>query len=165
MSYTIVVAKYFLTLFFSVNICSTKFLFEFLGAIKVVLLPAFSRTLNLESKLIDSCPSYMLANGQFWEASTHHCPYNFSSFLSALASNIIKLVKMWPGGTPDVVVGLWSLDRPYFFTKGIAVMSCSCEYWVMAVCKTSLCLEVAERQQWPRLYLLGRPRSRGVRQT
>ena len=37
-------------------------------------------------------------------------------FLSALASNnqfIIKLVKMWPGGTPHVVVGTLkiSLDR------------------------------------------------------
>ena len=27
--------------------------------------------------------------------------------------------------------------------------------------KTSLCLEAAERQQWPRLYLLSRPRSHG----
>ena len=32
----------------------------------------------------------------------------------------------------------------------------------MAVYETSLCLEVAERPQWPRLYLLGRPRSRGM---
>ena len=33
---------------------------------------------------------------------------DFPHFLSALASNnqfIIKLVKMWPGGTPHVVVG------------------------------------------------------------
>ena len=33
---------------------------------------------------------------------------DFPHFLPALASNnqfIIKLVKMWPGGTPDVVVG------------------------------------------------------------
>ena len=40
----------------------------------------------------------------------------FPHFLSALASNnafIIKLVKMWPGGTLDVVVGTLkiSLDR------------------------------------------------------
>ena len=27
--------------------------------------------------------------------------------------------------------------------------------------KASLCLEAAERPQWPRLYSLGRPRSRG----
>ena len=27
--------------------------------------------------------------------------------------------------------------------------------------KASLCLEAAERPQWPRLYLLGRPRSHG----
>ena len=27
--------------------------------------------------------------------------------------------------------------------------------------KASLCLEAAERPQWPRLYLLSRPRSRG----
>ena len=34
--------------------------------------------------------------------------FNSFSFLSALASNnvfIIKLVKMWLGGTPDMVVG------------------------------------------------------------
>ena len=41
---------------------------------------------------------------------------DFPSFLSALASNnafIIKLVKMWSGGTPHVVVGTLkiSLDQ------------------------------------------------------
>ena len=41
---------------------------------------------------------------------------DFPHFLSALASNnqfIIKLVKMWPGGTPHVVVGTLkiSFDR------------------------------------------------------
>ena len=41
---------------------------------------------------------------------------DFRHFLSALPSNnqfIIKLVKMWPGGTPHVVVGTLkiSLDR------------------------------------------------------
>ena len=41
---------------------------------------------------------------------------DFPHFLSALTSNnqfIIKLVKMWPGGTPHVVVGTLkiSLDR------------------------------------------------------
>ena len=45
---------------------------------------------------------------------------NFPSFLLTLASNnvfIIKLVKMWLGGTPDVVVGNLkiSLDDFFFF--------------------------------------------------
>ena len=31
----------------------------------------------------------------------------------------------------------------------------------MPAYETSLCLEAAERPQWPRLYSLGRPRSRG----
>ena len=31
----------------------------------------------------------------------------------------------------------------------------------MLACETSLRLEAAQRPQWPRLYLLSRPRSRG----
>ena len=31
----------------------------------------------------------------------------------------------------------------------------------MAACGSKLCLVAAERPQWPRVYSLGRPRSRG----
>ena len=83
--------------------------------------PVFSRSTNLESKLIE-----------FFVFVNFKCTVRFGSlhpltvrkigdfphFLSALTSNnqfiiIIKLVKMWPGGTLHVVVGTLkiSLDR------------------------------------------------------
>ena len=81
--------------------------------------PVFSRSTNLESKLIELFVFVnFLAHSPF--GSLH--PFtvrkigDFPHFLSALASNnqfIIKLVKMWPGGTPHVVLGTLkiSLDR------------------------------------------------------
>ena len=64
--------------------------------------------------LVDSSP--LLANSQFWQSSIVHCPYTwgFSPFPVGIAIQfIIKLVKMWPVGTPHVVVGTLkiSLDR------------------------------------------------------
>ena len=56
---------------------------------------------------------------------------------------------------PKTARGMSSLKNSSLVS---GVMSCSCEWWIM---KPSLCLEVAERPQWPRLYLLGRPRSCG----
>ena len=50
---------------------------------------------------------------------------NFPSFLSALASNnafIIKLVKMWLGGAPHVVVGTLKVKiyiYIFFYKKGV----------------------------------------------
>ena len=72
------------------------------GFVKVAQDPFFSR---LESKLID-----------FLYQAVGFGSLHLSSFLSALASNNafrIKLVKMWPGRTPHVVVGTLkiSLDR------------------------------------------------------
>ena len=56
------------------------------------------------------CLLNLLANSQFWKSSTFTVCIigDIPSFLSTLASNnafIIKIVKMWPSGTPDVVVG------------------------------------------------------------
>ena len=53
------------------------------------------------------CLCKSLAHSPFWESQTVHCP-DFVRFLLALAFNnqfLIKLVKMWPGGTLHVVVG------------------------------------------------------------
>ena len=68
--------------------------------------------------LVDSRLLNLLANNQFWQSSIVHGLYtwDFPNFLLALPSNnqfIIKLVKMWPGGTPHVVVGTLkiSLDQ------------------------------------------------------
>ena len=81
--------------------------------LKVACSPEFSRSTNLESKLIEF---FVFVN--FWELQpfTVCKTGDFPHFLLALASNnafIIKLVKMWPGGTPHVVVGTLkiSLDR------------------------------------------------------
>ena len=54
---------------------------------------------------------------------TVHICEDTLSFLSALASKnvfVIKLVKMWAGKTPDVVVGTLkiSLDRLFFKENG-----------------------------------------------
>ena len=64
------------------------------------------------------CLVKLLAHSQFGSLQpfTVRKIGDFPNFLSALASNnqfIIKLVKMWPGGTPHVVVGTLkiSLDR------------------------------------------------------
>ena len=81
--------------------------------------PEFSRSTNLESKLIKL---FVFVNFEqtvhfgSLEPFTVHKIGDFPHFLSALASNnrfIIKLVKMWPGGTLHVVVGTLkiSLDR------------------------------------------------------
>ena len=65
---------------------------------------------------------------------------DFPHFLSALASNnqfIIKLVKMWPGGTPHVVVG--TLVKK--FKKRSLVECCSvssCELCVMPAGESKL---------------------------
>ena len=51
---------------------------------------------------------YLLANSQFWESSVFTvCILDFPSFLLASAFNnafVVKLVKMWLGGAPHVVV-------------------------------------------------------------
>ena len=79
----------------------------------------FSRSTNLESKLIEF---FVFVNFKRTVrfGSLHLFTVrkigDFPHFLSALTSNnqfIIKLVKMWPGGTLHVVVGTLkiSLDR------------------------------------------------------
>ena len=81
--------------------------------------PVFSRSTNLESKLIKL---FVFVNFEqtvrfgSLELFTVRKIGDFPHFLSALASNnrfIIKLAKMWPGGTLHVVVGTLkiSLDR------------------------------------------------------
>ena len=62
------------------------------------------------------CLVKIVVNSQFWDPFTVRKIGDFPHFLSALASNnqfIIKLVMMWPGGTPHVVVRTLkiSLDR------------------------------------------------------
>ena len=59
---------------------------------------------------------------------------DFPHFLSALASNnqfIIKLVKMWPGGTPHVVVGTLKISLDRLKEKKRSLVECcsvsSCE--------------------------------------
>ena len=85
-------------------------------AIKVTHSPVLLRSTNLESKLIKLFVFVkILAYIPFWESQTVHCR-KIGDFQSALTSNnqfIIKLVKMWPGGTLHVVVGTLkiSLDR------------------------------------------------------
>ena len=59
----------------------------------------------------------LLANSQSWEFSTIYLGY-FPNSLSLLASNnvfIIKLVKMWLGGTLDMVVGTLKISLDQFF--------------------------------------------------
>ena len=71
----------------------------------------FSRSIKLESKLIEF---FVFVNFKRTVSFGNLHPFtvrkigDFPHFLLALASNnqfIIKLVKMWPGGTPHVVVG------------------------------------------------------------
>ena len=80
--------------------------------------PVFSRSTNLESKLIEF---FVFIN--FWESSTIHYKIgDFPHFLPALASNnqfIIKLVKMWPGRTLYVVVGTLKISLDLKHTKGV----------------------------------------------
>ena len=76
----------------------------------------FSRSTNLESKLIDFFVFYRTVRVRSNQPFTVRKIGDFPHFLLALASNnqfIIKLVKMWPGGTLHVVVGTLkvSLDR------------------------------------------------------
>ena len=89
-----------------------------------------SRSTNLESKLIDF---FVLLKFQRTVSFGSLQPFtvrkigDFPHFLSALASNnqfIIKLVKMWSGGTPHVVVGTCSVS--------------SCEQCVMPACESKL---------------------------
>ena len=93
--------------------------------------PVFPRLTKLDSKLID-----FSTFSQFWESSTFFtvCKIgDFPSFLSALTFNnvfIIKLVKMWPGKTPDVVVrtlqiSLGWLLLLFFFLQRSLVECCS----------------------------------------
>ena len=89
--------------------------------IKVVLHPGFSRSTNLESKLINFF--VFLANSLFWKSSTFTVPEigDFPSFLSALESNDAFIIKMWPGRIPDVVVGTLkvSLDQLFFSQRSL----------------------------------------------
>ena len=92
---------------------------------KVAGNPTFSRSTNLESKLIEF---FVFVNflrivrfGSLHPFTVRKIG-NFPHFLSALTSNnqfMIKLVKMWPGGTTHVVVGTLkiSLDRHIKFKK------------------------------------------------
>ena len=81
--------------------------------------PGFLRSTNLESKLIDFfvlLKFYRTVRFESLKPFTVRKIGDFPRFLSALPSNnqfIIKLVKMWPGGTLHVVVGTLkiSLDR------------------------------------------------------
>ena len=88
-------------------------------SVKVAGNPVFSRSTNLESKLIEF---FVFVNFKRTVRFGSLHPFtvrkigDFPHFLSALTSNnqfIIKLVKMWPGGTLHVVVGTLkiSLDR------------------------------------------------------
>ena len=79
--------------------------------LKVAGNPVFSRSTNLESKLIEF---FVFVNFKHTVrfGSLHPLTVrkigDFPHFLSALTSNnqfIIKLVKMWPGSTLHVVVG------------------------------------------------------------
>ena len=91
----------------------------FLYVFKVAQYPGFLRLTNLEihagrlfAFLI--CKQIVTFGGH--ESFTVHILGDFPHFLSALPPNnqfIIMLVKMWPGGTPHVVVGTLkiSLDR------------------------------------------------------
>ena len=65
--------------------------------------------------------------------------WGFSQLLPALASFIIKLVKIWPGETPHVVVGTLriSLDQLEEFSIECCSVSC-CEYCVMPPCENKL---------------------------
>ena len=88
--------------------------------------PGFSRSTNLESKLIDFFAFLsFLANSQFWESSVRTIG-NFPGFLSALASNnafTIKLVKMW---TSRTLVGTLAGSLPYVIqTLGPCLLICT----------------------------------------
>ena len=71
--------------------------------------PVFPRLANLESKLID-----IFAFINFYKLSLS---IKLPSFLLGLASDNAFIIKMWPGGTPDVVVGSLRicLDQLLFF--------------------------------------------------
>ena len=73
---------------------------------------------------------------------------------------IIKLVKMWPGGTLYVVVGTLkiSLDR-LNKKKGVLAECCIVSVVVSSAQSLLVKARAAERPQWPRLYSSGRPRS------
>ena len=74
------------------------------GTIKVVGYPVFLRLTNLKILFV-FIQIVSFGNLQLF---TVRILGNFPSILSALASNnafIIKLVKVWPGGAPNVVVG------------------------------------------------------------
>ena len=65
------------------------------------------------------CLHKLLANSKFGtlQPFTVCKTGHFPSFLLALASNEvlkIKLVKMWPGGTPDAVVGTLKISLDWF---------------------------------------------------
>ena len=88
--------------------------------VKVARSSVFLRSTNLESKLIKLFVFVLKFKQKVrfgsLELFTVRKIGDFPHFLSALASNnlfIIKLVKMWPGGTLHVVVGTLkiSLDR------------------------------------------------------
>ena len=107
--------------------------------LKVAGNPVFSRSTNLESKLIEF---FVFVNfkrtvrfGSLHPLTVRKIG-DFPHFLSALTSNnqfIIKLVKMWPGGTLHVVVGTLkiSLDRLKKKKKRRSLVECcsvsSCE--------------------------------------
>ena len=66
--------------------------------------PAFLRSTKLESKLMDVFAFLNFSRQPVLGVFIHSLSVKFSQ----LPSNnqfIIKLVKMWPGGTPHVVVG------------------------------------------------------------
>ena len=107
--------------------------------------PGFLRLTNLEihagrlfAFLI--CKQIVTFGGH--ESFTVRILGDFPHFLSALLSNnqfIVKLVKMWPGGTPHVVVGTLkiSLDRLKKKNTRSLVECCrvsTCEYCVMPAC-------------------------------
>ena len=81
--------------------------------------PVFLRSTNLEihvDRLYVFLICYQIVSFGTLQSFTVCILGDFPSFLSALASNnafIMKLVKMWSGGTPHVVVGTLkiSLDR------------------------------------------------------
>ena len=91
----------------------------FTVTIKVAQYPVFLRLTNLEThaeRLFTFLICLEIVSFGGHQSFTVRILGDFPHFLLALPSNnqfIIKLVKMWPGGTPHVVVGTLkiSLDR------------------------------------------------------
>ena len=86
------------------------------SSFKVAGNPEFSWSTNLESKLIEFFVLVNFCTQSVLGVLNRSLSIKMGHFLSALASNnqfIIKLVKMWSGGTPHVVVGTLkiSLDQ------------------------------------------------------